>query len=57
MVKVHDTCVGCGVCVSIAPTIFSLDSVPVVVIKQPDTSEENDLAKQAKTACPVWAIE
>ena len=57
MVKVNDTCVGCGVCASIAKTIFKVEWVPATVIKQPETDEEKDLCEQAKKSCPMWAIE
>lgn len=57
MVKIADTCIGCGVCGSIAPTVFEVHGVPATVVKQPETPEEHQAVDQAKTACPMWAIQ
>lgn len=56
MVKVNEKCIGCGVCESIAKTIFKIDGISKV-IKQPETPEEITACEQAKSACPVAAIE
>ena len=53
MVKIADTCIGCGVCGSIAPTVFEVHGVPATVVKQPETPEEHQAVDQAKTACPM----
>ena len=57
MVSVNDTCIGCGTCAAIAPEFFRVDSVPAVVIKQPETPEGQQQCDDAKSACPVAAIE
>ncbi|MEI6673020.1 MAG: ferredoxin [bacterium] len=55
MIQVNDTCIGCGVCESIAKTIFKVDGVSKV-IKQPETPEEQTAAEQSIEMCPVHAI-
>jgi ferredoxin len=57
MVSINDKCIGCGVCASIAPTIFKVEGTPAQVIKQPETPEEIAATEQAKNSCPMVAIE
>lgn len=58
MVKVkvdRETCIGCGVCVSLCPTVFALDEEgKSKVIKQPEEGECDIDA--AASSCPVGAI-
>jgi ferredoxin len=56
MVKVNDSCIGCGVCGMVAPTIFKVEGVPATVIKQPETPEEEKQVEQAIASCPTTAI-
>jgi ferredoxin len=53
MLKVNDTCIGCGACVAIAPENFDYQEGVSVVIKE----EITDATKEAVDACPVGAIE
>lgn len=55
MVQVNDHCIGCGVCGTIAPTIFKVDGI-ATVIKQPETPEEHAAVEQAIASCPATAI-
>ena len=55
MISVNDKCIGCGVCESLAKTIFKVDGVSKV-IKQPETPEEQAACEQAINVCPVQAI-
>ena len=55
MVNVNNDCIWCGVCESVAKTIFKVDGVSKV-IKQPDTPEEQIACDQAEQMCPVKAI-
>ncbi|MFZ2025499.1 MAG: ferredoxin [Microgenomates group bacterium] len=50
----QDKCLSCGMCSSIAPELFSLDTGLVTIKKQPDTYIEEDkkLAREAAAACP-----
>ncbi|HOO97062.1 MAG TPA: ferredoxin [Caldisericia bacterium] len=51
-----DTCIGCGVCVSVCPDVFELDDNSVaVVIDGADLS--SDCIDEAVENCPVNAIE
>ena len=50
-----EKCMGCGVCVQIAPDVFSLDAdrgVAKVVC-----ADGSSMAKQASDSCPVSCIE
>jgi len=53
MLKVNDTCIGCGACVAIAPENFDYKEGVSVVINE----EITDATKEAVDACPVGAIE
>ena len=53
MLKVNDTCIGCGACVAIAPENFDYQEGVSVVINE----EITDAVKEAVDACPVGAIE
>jgi len=54
-----DKCLSCGLCTSIAPQLFSLDSGVVALKKNPDVYTEKDqkLAKEAASSCPSETIE
>ncbi len=53
VVKVNlDTCIGCGICTSIAPEVFEMQDDGKSHVKNPDSSNAED----AKGACPVGAI-
>ncbi|HNW93886.1 MAG TPA: ferredoxin [bacterium] len=51
-----DTCIGCGLCVSIAPEVFEVSNNKAVVQELPVASENEDAAREAVEACPVSAI-
>lgn len=53
MLKVNDTCIGCGACVAIAPENFDYQEGVSVVINE----EITDATKEAVDSCPVGAIE
>jgi len=57
MVIVKSSCIGCGLCASIAWNIFRVEGAPAVVVKQPETPEEIASYEQAKAMCPAQAIE
>ena len=52
MVKVNDSCIGCGACVSICPNSFEMGDDGKAKGK-----ESSECAEAAKSACPVSAIE
>lgn len=52
-----DICLGCGVCESIAPDIFSLgDEVYALVIMNPVPEQMRDVVDEAIAECPEEAI-
>ncbi|MEM2115970.1 MAG: ferredoxin [Candidatus Woesearchaeota archaeon] len=56
-VKISDDCIGCGACVAISSDIFVLNKGKAEVIKQPQTSKEEEAVKNAAELCPSQAIE
>ena len=59
-VSVNNACIGCGICATIAPEIFAMNSETgkSEVIPDVDFSEENlKKAKEGAGACPVAAID
>lgn len=59
-IKIHtDKCISCGMCASIAPDLFSIDSGIVTLKKDPTTYTEEDkkLAREAAQSCPNGVIE
>ena len=53
MIKVNETCIGCGACIAIDPEHFDFNEGVSVAISQ----EVTDSVKEAAGACPVGAIE
>lgn len=56
----QEKCIGCGICYnSVAPQIFSASegTGKSEVVKQPETPEEEQVAKEAIESCPVGAIQ
>lgn len=53
MLKVNDTCIGCGACVAVAPENFDYQEGVSVVINE----EITEATKEALDVCPVGAIE
>lgn len=55
MVKVNDSCIGCGACESICDAVFSVDGTAQV--NEAAVADNMDGVKEAADACPVSAIE
>ena len=52
-----DTCLGCGICESIAPDIFTLgDEIYAKVIMNPVPEQMRDIVEEAVSECPEEAI-
>lgn len=52
-----ETCIGCGLCPSVAPEVFEMDDdgkAKTITEEVPDGSEE--LSKEAEASCPTAAI-
>ena len=60
--SVTDKCIGCDICVAIAPDNFAANSDAIIeygycyVIKQPDNGQEQSLCREAAAICPADAI-
>lgn len=54
---VNDSCIGCGVCVSVCPEIFEMTDAGVAVAREGETAEMLNSAADAQSSCPVNAIE
>lgn len=54
----QDTCIGCGLCPSICPEVFSLDDETGKAFANPETVPDDveDSAQEAADSCPVEAI-
>ena len=52
-----DVCLGCGICETISPEVFSLDTHPyaIVLVDVVPASEEANV-REAMDACPEQAI-
>ncbi|NLJ98538.1 MAG: ferredoxin [Tissierellia bacterium] len=52
-----DLCIGCGLCPSICPEVFSMDDDGLAIAIDEEIDESLiDSAKEAEESCPVDAI-
>ena len=51
-----DTCIGCGLCPSICPSVFEMDDDKAVARTNPVPDGNEDDARDAESSCPVNAI-
>ena len=55
MIKVNsEKCIGCGLCVSICPEVFEMNSEGKSKVKK---QKDSPCVKEAIESCPVQAIE
>lgn len=55
---VNDNCIGCGLCASTCPEVFSMGDSGMAQAIDVDVSEDDvTAAEEAKEGCPVAAIE
>ena len=55
--KVNDSCIGCGLCESTCPEVFSIQDDVAVAIEGEVPESAMAAAAEAKEGCPVGAIE
>ena len=56
--RVNENCIGCGMCVSICPDVFTLGTDGYAhAAAQPGDESTRELADQAAENCPTSAIE
>ncbi len=55
--KVNDGCIGCGLCESTCPEVFSIQGDVAVAIEGEVPEAALTAADEAKDGCPVGAIE
>lgn len=55
---VNEECIGCGLCESTCPEVFSMTDAGTAVASDGEVPEDaQDNAVEAKDGCPVGAIE
>lgn len=54
---VNENCIGCGMCTSICPKVFSMTDENVAVANGEISLELEDMVQEAADSCPVGAIE
>lgn len=54
---VNDNCIGCGLCESTCPEVFSMNDDVAVAIEGDVPATALATAAEAKEGCPVGAIE
>jgi ferredoxin len=56
--KVNENCIGCGLCSSTCPEVFSMSDDAVAVAVETEVSPDLEAsAKEAQDNCPASAIE
>ena len=55
---VNENCIGCGLCASLCPAVFTIGNDGMAKASDEKTHEDDvDAAETAKENCPVGAIE
>lgn len=59
MVKVNESCIGCGACTGVCPDVFEIndDGVAENILGDDIPADLMDEVKEAAEGCPVEAIE
>ena len=54
---VNEGCIGCGLCASACPAVFTLEDGVAVAIAEDIPEEELPAAAEARAGCPVSVID
>ena len=54
---IAEKCIHCGICASIAPSVFVIPDDDAAKVKEQPTEENMEQAKEAAHTCPTEAIE
>lgn len=52
----EETCIGCGVCVSVCPDVFEMNDDNVAIVIDGADCEGSGCCEEAAENCPVQAI-
>lgn len=55
--KVNENCIGCGLCNSICPQVFTMTDEGVATASSDISEEQEKSVQEAADSCPVDAIE
>ncbi|RHR11258.1 ferredoxin [Pseudoflavonifractor sp. AF19-9AC] len=56
-IHVNESCVGCGLCVSMCPGVFTMTDEGVAAARDEIFPEQEAQAREAAESCPANAIE
>ncbi len=54
---IKEKCIHCGICATIAPSVFVIPDDDTALVKAQPTQENETQAKEAADTCPTEAIE
>ena len=54
---VNENCIGCGLCTSICPEVFSMTDSEIAKASDDIADEQKESVREAADSCPVDAIE
>lgn len=55
--KVNENCIGCGLCNSICPQVFTMTDEGVATAGSDISEEQEESVRETADSCPVDAIE
>lgn len=55
--KVNENCIGCGLCNSVCPEVFSMTDEGFATVSSDISEAQEESVQEAADSCPVDAIE